>query len=106
MKSTQKSEPTQYSALNDDVLYHLCHLMRTDNFQGLIKLSMVDRRTRVVSIPLIFDQIRTLLFWNEAQVKFGSSSRIRQYSHLYGKVLFLFIFTEVYTINFTIGHDL
>ncbi|KAG8843590.1 hypothetical protein FRB91_003274 [Serendipita sp. 411] len=70
MKSTQKSEPTQYSALNDDVLYHLCLLMRTDNFQGLIKLSMVDRRTRVVSTPLMFEQIESFLAWDRAQEKF------------------------------------
>ncbi|KAG8819947.1 hypothetical protein FRC19_009364 [Serendipita sp. 401] len=56
-----------YSILNDDVLYHLCRVMHTNRLHGLINLSMVDRRTRMIAMPLLFSKIFYFPLWDEDQ---------------------------------------
>ncbi|KAG8809305.1 hypothetical protein FRC18_004612 [Serendipita sp. 400] len=66
--STQNVKNTPYSALNDDVLYHLCNAMLHMNGRyGLVTLSMVDRRNRMIATPFIFESISFYRYWDGSQ---------------------------------------
>ncbi|KAG8854926.1 hypothetical protein FRB91_002940 [Serendipita sp. 411] len=44
----------RYSALNNGVLYHLRRVTHLEKFYGLINLSMVDKRTRMIASTFIY----------------------------------------------------
>ncbi|KAG8849642.1 hypothetical protein FRC20_002262 [Serendipita sp. 405] len=46
-----------YSNLPDDILRYLCQTMRMEKLHGLMNLSGVDRRTREIALPFVFNQI-------------------------------------------------
>ncbi|KAG8819948.1 hypothetical protein FRC19_009365 [Serendipita sp. 401] len=64
-RSTRNIKKTRYSALNADILYHLCQMMYTDKLHGLVNLSMIDKCTRTVATPFIFDSISSYWLWGK-----------------------------------------